>query len=116
MEINYDTSSFQDKELNSYAVSVSVGYDKQENIEKESNNLHYQIFYKGISQVNSSAFNSVSGGVSLKDLNNDGIAEVIIRTFSGGDHCCTNFTIYTKQNNQFLKTKTGLLDGNGGAF
>lgn len=116
VEIDYDTSSFKDKKLSSGAVEVLVNYDKQETIEDDINNLRYQIFYDGVSQVNSSDSTTFSGGVSLKDLDGNRISEVIIRTFSGGAHCCSNFTVYTRRNNQFIKTQTGLLDGDGGTF
>lgn len=116
VKIDYDTPSFQDKELISGTLEVSVKYDKIDNLAEDIYNLRYQIYYKGILQVNSSAFTRFSGGVSLKDLDGNGIAEVVITTFSGGAHCCTNFTIYTWQNNQFSKIETGLLDSDGGAF
>ena len=52
----------------------------------------------------------------LQDLDKNGRDEVVIRTFSGGAHCCTNYVIYTWNSQQFIKTETGYLDGNGGGF
>lgn len=116
IKLDYDTSSFKDKELISGAVKVLVSYKKQENFDNDSNNLQYQIFYNKTQKINSSAYTRFSSNVSLKDLDNNGSSEVIIKTFSGGAHCCTDITIYTWQNNQFIKTETGLLDGEGGVF
>lgn len=116
VELNNDTASFKDKELISGAVKVSVSYNKQEDFADDSNNLQYQIFYNELPKINSSAYTRFIGSVSLKDLDNNGSSEVIVKTFSGGAHCCTNFTIYTWQNNQFIKTETGFLDGEGGIF
>lgn len=116
LEIDYDTPSFKNRELTSGAVKVSVSYEKQEDFANDSNNLRYQIFYNGISQVASSNYTRYSAGVSLKDLDGNGIVDVVIKTFSGGAHCCTNFSIYSRHNNQFVKTETGLLDGEGGSF
>lgn len=116
VELDNDTASFKDKELISGAVKVSVSYNKQEDFADDSNNLQYQIFYNEDQKINSSAYTRFIGSVFLKDLDNNGSSEVIVKTFSGGAHCCTNFTIYTWQNNQFVKAETGFLDGEGGAF
>lgn len=116
IKLDYDTSSFKDKELISGAVKVLVSYKKQENFDNDSNNLQYQIFYNKTQKINSSTYTRFSSNVSLKDLDNNGNSEVIIKTFSGGAHCCTDITIYTWQTNQFIKTETGLLDGEGGVF
>lgn len=116
IEINSDTSSFEDRELISGAVKVLVSYDKQEDFDDTNSNLRYQIFYNNVPQLSSGAYTRVVGGVLLNDLDNDSISEVITQTFSGGAHCCTNFTIYTRQNNRFIKIETGFLDSSGGAF
>lgn len=115
IEIDYDTASFKDAKLTSQGVEVSVSYDKKEEFD-EIDNLHYQISYNGVSQLSSSTYTQVMGGVSLLDLDGNGIPEVVVRTFSGGAHCCTNYTIYTQQNNQIIKTETGFLDSLGGSF
>ena len=116
IKIDNDTSSFKNREIISGAVKVSVSYVKQENFADTNSNLQYQIFYNNALQVSSEAYTRFVGTVLLNDLDNDGTSEVITQTFSGGAHCCTNFTIYTKQNNRFVKLETGLLDGDGGAF
>jgi hypothetical protein len=116
IKLDYDTSSFKDKELTSGVVKVLVSYKKQEDFDNDSNNLQYQVFYNEIPKIDSSSYTRFSGSVFLKDLDNNGSSEVIIKTFSSGAHCCTDITIYTWQNNQFIKTETGLLDGEGGVF
>lgn len=116
LDIHYDTPSFINRELVLGPIKVLVGYEQQEKISSDVNNLHYQIFYNGVLQINSSDSTNVIGGVDLKDLDGNGIPEVIIKTFSGGAHCCTNLKIYTWNNNKFIKLETGLLDGGGGTF
>ena len=93
IEIDNDTASFKNTELISGAVKVSVSYNKQEDFADNSNNLQYQIFYNQIPKLNSSAYTRFIGSVSLKDLDNNGNSEVIVKTFSGGAHCCTDITI-----------------------
>jgi hypothetical protein len=116
LDIDYETPSFKDKKLVSNLVEVSVSYNKQENPDSDSDNLHYQIFYNGVPQINSSNFTTTIGSVALQDLDGNGVSEVIIKTFSGGAHCCTNLNIYTWNNKKFVKAETGFLDGEGGNF
>ncbi len=80
------------------------------------NNLSYHIFYNNKKELEEQQFTQYTGEVSLIDLDNNGTDEVIVQVFSGGAHCCTNHIIYTWKNNQFMKTETGELDGNGGYF
>ncbi|MUL39208.1 hypothetical protein [Gloeocapsopsis dulcis] len=115
IEIDYDTASFKDEKITSKGAEVTVTYNKKEEFD-ELDNLHYQISYNGVSQLSSSAFTQFSGGVSLKDLDGNGMPEVVVRTFSGGAHCCNNYTVYTQQNNQLLKAEKGFLDIRGGSF
>lgn len=82
----------------------------------EDKNLEYTLFYQGEKILDGSSFTAYQGSVFLKDLNNNGTPEVIIQTYSGGAHCCTSFMIYGWQNNQFIKTDIGFLDGGGGQF
>lgn len=116
LNIDYDTPSFKNRQLISGTVRVLVSYDKQENTDFETNNLHYQIFYNGVPQINSSDFTTTIGSVSLKDLDGNAKSEVIINTFSGGAHCCTALNIYTWDENKFIKLETGFMDGEGGTF
>ena len=111
--------AFNDQELSSGAIKVLVNY-RPYNFEQgdslENNNLQYRIFYDGVEQVNKKTSTVFTGGVSLQDLDTNGTPEVIVETYSGGAHCCTNFKIYTWSNNQFIEQDTGFLDGSGGEF
>lgn len=82
----------------------------------DSQNLRYQILENGQIKTEDKQNTLVFGRVFLKDLNRDGIPEVIVETFSGGAHCCTNAVIYTKHQGQFRKVETGPKDGGGIAF
>lgn len=115
IEIDYDTASFKNEKLKAGNVEVAVSYDRKEEFD-DIDNLRYQILYNGIPQLTASTYTRFTGGVFLQDLDGNGVTEVVVRTFSGGAHCCTNYTIYTRQNNQFVKTETGFLDGIGGTF
>lgn len=97
IDISYDTPSFKNKELISEPVKITVSYDKPENYDTDIKNLQYQLFYNNTPRLNSGTFTTIAGSVSLKDLDSNKISEVIISTFSGGAHCCTNFTFYTFQ-------------------
>lgn len=111
--------AFNDQELSSGAIKVLVNYrpyNFEQGDSSENNNLQYRIFYDGVEQINKKTFTVFTGGVSLQDLDTNGIPEVIVETYSGGAHCCTNFKIYTWRNNQFIEQDTGFLDGSGGEF
>jgi len=116
LDIDRNTSSFKDRELISGPIKVLVKYEQQDNINSDTNNLYYQIFYNGVPQINSSDFTAIEGSVTLKDLDGDGRSEVLIKTFSGGAHCCTKLKIYSWNDNKFSMLETGLLDGDGGTF
>lgn len=116
LDIDSETPSFEDKELISDSVKVSVSYQQKEDFEDDSNNLQYQIFSNNIHQIDAGVYTRYVGSISLKDLDGNGTSEVIIKTFSGGAHCCTSLNIYTWNNNKFIKLKTGFMDGEGGMF
>ena len=111
--------AFTNKEMSSGAIKVLVNY-RPYNFEQgdsfENNNLQYRIFYDGVEQVNKATSTVFTGSVSLQDLDANSTPEVIVETYSGGAHCCTNFKIYSWKNNQFLEQETGFLDGSGGEF
>lgn len=118
-EINNDTGSVNSKELTAGAIKVIVDFEPikfdNSNSPKE-NNLSYQIFYNNKLQISAKESTYYTGGIALKDLDSNGTVEVLIRTFSGGAHCCTNLNIYTWQKNKFAKLETGMRDGGGGEF
>lgn len=119
IDIDYETPAFENRELTVGAVKVLVNY-KPFNLDQgdsfEDNNLSYRIFYNGVEQSKQEAFTLYSGSIFLEDLDENELPEVVVSTFSGGAHCCTNFQIYTWQKDQFIETETGYLDGYGGEF
>ena len=112
-----DKKSFKDLELKAGNIKVLVTYTKQDEPNGE-NNIFYRIFYGNKQKVKGSVNTYMVGQVFLQDLDNDKNPEVIVSTFSGGAHCCTEFTIYNwqKKKNNFVKIETGFLNGGGGAF
>lgn len=111
----------QNKEIKSGSIKVIVSYKPgnfaQDNQDEPTENLTYKIYYNNVLSVNDKAYNRFAPvEIDLQDLDNNGTEEVIIRTFSGGAHCCTSYSIYTWQNNNFFKTDTGFIDGEGGVF
>lgn len=116
-EIVIDSETpLKNQQITSGDISVSVTYEPPKPDSSSDTNLEYQIYYQGKKQVDAKDFTMFTGGVSLDDLDNNKVDEVIIKTFSGGAHCCTNFIIYTWDKDKFIKTESGLLDGNGGSF
>lgn len=114
-----ETPAFRSRILEAGPVEVSVTYEPYkagQDYPEAYKNLRYDIAYGGIKQISSGDLMLFTGGVSLKDLDGDRTAEVIIETYSGGAHCCTNFRIYSWRNDRFRETETGMLDGSGGTF
>ncbi|HEY9618577.1 MAG TPA: hypothetical protein V6C64_17165 [Microcoleaceae cyanobacterium] len=120
LDLNNDTPAFQGKPLQSGKIRVTVNYEpynaKPRPDSEPFKNLQYRIFYNNQLQIEASDTTLYTGNVTLRDLDGDRSAEVIVNTFSGGAHCCTSFTIYSWKNSKFVKTETGFLDGNGGSF
>jgi len=102
------------QELQSEPIRVIINYDRNE--EAWSNSFSYQIFYNDVLKVEDTQETSYRGAISLQDLDQDGTAEVITETYSGGAHCCTTHTVYSWQDNDFVKTDLGFRDGGGGTF
>lgn len=118
VNISSETNSFRNRKIQSGAIEVVVNY-RQLFVggNDEGDNLSYKIFYNGKLQVKASTYTSSAfGKILLQDLDKDFQPEVIIKTFSGGAHCCTNHRIYSWQNNKFVSTDTGFLNSGGGKF
>jgi hypothetical protein len=117
IDINSETNSFRNQKIQSGAVEVVVNY-RQAILggNDRGDNLSYKIFYNGRMQVKASTSTTVFAEIFLQDLDGDRQPEVIIKTFSGGAHCCTNHTIYSWQNKQFVTEETGFLNSDGGEF
>lgn len=115
--IDYDTQGFQNREIASGKVKVSVSYDRENNEAiNEENNLRYTLYYDGKEKVRETASTYNHGNISLQDLDSNGTPEVIVETYSGGAHCCTAQTVYTVQGNNFSSVQLGPADGGGGEF
>lgn len=115
--IDHDTPTFQNREISSGKVKVSVSYDGKNNQGlNEENNVRYTLYYDGQEKVRETTSTFTVGNVSLQDLDSNGTPEVIVETYSGGAHCCTEHTVYTWRGNTFTSAKLGPSDGNGGAF
>ena len=111
-EITFETPSFERKVLTAGDVKVVTSYRRED--VPEERNLTYDLYYQGDLQRQDSDYTFRLGGMMLQDLDGDQVAEVVVNTYSGGAHCCTNFSIYSWQEPQFVKTETGFLDGLGG--
>ncbi len=112
LEINHET--ILNEELSDGTVRVMVNYELTE--DRYDAPLKYQIFYGETLYVDTSEDTTTYSAVKLDDIDNDGSNEVIVRTYSGGAHCCTNFSVYTWQGDGFAKATTGYLDGGAGRF
>ncbi len=114
-----DDKTFKNKITTAGDIKVSISYapiDLNQTDTPNYQNLQYKIYYQNRLRVEGGEVTFYTGNVSLQDLDNNGKAEVIIKTYSGGAHCCTNHIIYSWKNQQFVKTQTGMLNAGGGIF
>ncbi|MCD8487638.1 MAG: hypothetical protein LRZ84_13115 [Desertifilum sp.] len=117
IQISYDTPSFQNREITSGKVKVSVSYDGQSGGSlNEENNLRYTLYYDGQEKIRETTSTFNIGNISLQNLDSNGTPEVIVKVYSGGAHCCTEHTVYTWRGNNFTSVQFGPADGNGGRF
>jgi hypothetical protein len=119
VELRDDSSPLVEEKISSGLVTVSIDYqplDRERETFLEHGNLQYRIFYNESEKVNVETITFNSGNISLRDLDNNGTAEAIVKTFSGGAHCCTNILIYSWSGDRFVTTELGELDGDGGNF
>lgn len=116
--IESDTAAFQNRVISEGAIRVNVSYEPidYERLDENSKNLHYQIYYNDEPKLNAATITDRSGGITLQDLDRDGVAEVIVDSYSGGAHCCTSFSIYHWQENQFKLAELKMLNAGGGVF
>jgi hypothetical protein len=114
--IDYETKPFDRREIASNSIKVSVSYHKQENYNPDRPNLEYTIYFKNKSLLKDSTYTYNFGRVFLQDLDGDRLEEVLVSTYTGGAHCCTNFIVYQWRNNKFIRVETGESDGEGGVF
>jgi hypothetical protein len=119
LQIDYENTGFTNKEISLGKVKVIVDYKpiNYETDSVENSNLKYKIYYDNVLKFSGGNFTDKFASVSLKDLDNDKNAEVIVETYSGGAHCCTNNIVYLWQLNkqEFKQLETGEING-GGTF
>jgi hypothetical protein len=110
-----NSTTLENKTLLLDSIKVLVSYRPFMIRHPTQDNLQYRLFYNDVEYLSETATTQGSH-IFLKDLDNNEIAEVIVRTYSGGAHCCTNFSVYTWQNSEFVKSRLESLDGSGGEF
>lgn len=112
-EIELSEALEQPQELRNGPVQVRFRY--RQDAEAWSGEVQYMLLYNEQPQLEQTQESTAYGAVSLKDLDADGIAEVIIRTHSGMN-CCTSHTIHRWQGDRFETTDTGFRGRDGGSF
>lgn len=116
LELGYDTPAFSDRTLQAGPVRVSVDYTPKSPGGGDGDNLFYEIYVNDRRVVSDGAEVWMWGEVNLRDLDADGVPEVVLNTYTGGAHCCNIHTIYSWRGNEILRTITYPLDGGGGHF
>jgi hypothetical protein len=97
---------------------IKVVVDAKKSAEQDSSEytLNYEVFYNNTQKFKAQVSTWMVGALELKDIDGDDVPEAIVSTYSGGAHCCTNFTIHGWRQQQSIKTETGLLNSDGGVF
>ncbi|MEO1590444.1 MAG: VCBS repeat-containing protein [Cyanobacteria bacterium J06632_22] len=116
LEISNDTSSFENVELTDGEIGIRVDYTHYSEVELDDDNLTYELLYQGEAQTTVTTFAWLFANVQLRDLDSDGVSELIVQNYSGGAHCCTNTAIHRWDGTQFTTVETGFLDGLGVSF
>ncbi|MEL6138276.1 MAG: hypothetical protein AAFR42_12820 [Cyanobacteria bacterium J06628_6] len=116
LEIHSGTSDFENVELLDGDITVSIDYTEYDRMSSEDNNLGYELMYQGKPYKSVDTFALLFASFQLRDLDSDGVSEVIVQNYSGGAHCCTNTTIHRWDGTQFVTAETGFLDGLGVSF
>ena len=119
LEISAETSAFSHLTISEGSVSIDLTYtppDYDALADDVGEHLQYQVYYDGVPFVEAATEAFGFSSISLQDLDGDRTAEVIVKDFSGGAHCCTNTVVYSWQGDDFSQVETGYLDGDGGQF
>lgn len=114
LSISYSSDSFQNRQIESGNIKVSVSYNKSEAVAED--NFSYTLSYGDREQLSVTDTLFMNGNVSFADLDSDGTSEVVVQTYSGGAHCCTTYKVYTWDGNDFVMAQLGPGDGSGGEF
>ena len=122
LEIEPSTTAFSNVVLSDGSIRVVVDYEPDtppsfnlDNLEA-GHHIKYEIYHDYQPVLASSAYGNRFSGISLQDLDSDGTAEIIVRSYSNGAHCCTKFTIYSWQTDHFSEFTTPSLNSRGGRF
>ena len=115
-EVKSDSPTASAQTLISGPIKVVISSQKSGDQFLSEYALNYEVFYNNAQKFKANVSTWVMGTLELKDVDRDTIPEVIVSTYSGGAHCCTNFTIHGWKNTESITTETGLLDSDGGAF
>jgi hypothetical protein len=97
---------------------IKVIVDAKKSGEQDSSEytVNYEVFYNNTQKFKAQVSTWMMGTLELKDIDGDAVPEVIVSTYSGGAHCCTNFTIHGWRQGQSITTETGPLNSDGGEF
>jgi hypothetical protein len=117
LEVDTETGQLNGSEIEQgpiRAIASYTAFDYQ--ADEAGDNFQYQLFYNGEPQLAVTDTAAMYAAIELMDLDNDGTAEVVVQTFTGGAHCCQLYTTYSWQGEQFVPVYFGYLDGGGGEF
>jgi hypothetical protein len=115
-ELKFNTPVPAAQTLVSEPVKVVVDAKKSDEQDSSEYTLNYEVFYNNTQKFKAQVNTWMMGALELKDIDQDAIPEVIVSSYSGGAHCCTNFTIHGWRQGQSITTETGPLNSDGGEF
>ncbi len=115
-ELKPDVPETAAQTLISGPIKVVVVPQKSSEKDLPEYTLSYQVFYNNVLKLKTRTTTWMTGTIELKDLDRNATPEVIVSTYTGGAHCCTEYTIHGWQQNKFTTTETGPLDSGGGQF
>jgi hypothetical protein len=118
LEIFFDTPAFNNVSFSDGDIRVEVDYTPYNEGNYQPGNLIYDLYYQDQKYQTFNATTVYYGSFRFLDLDNDTLPELIVQTFSGGAHCCTNNLIYgwDERYSRFSDAETGDLDAGGGIF
>jgi hypothetical protein len=115
-ELKPDRPATAAQTLTSGPIKVVVDAQKSGDQDSSEYTLNYEVFYNNVQKFKAKVSTWMMGTLELKDIDQDAVPEVIVSTYSGGAHCCTNFTIHGSLQGQPITTETGPLNSDGGEF
>ena len=115
-EVKSDGPATTAQTLVSGPIKVVISSQKSGDQFLSEHELNYEVLYNNVHKFKAKVSTWMMGTLELKDLDRDTVPEVIVSTYSGGAHCCTNFTIHGWRDTQSITTETGLLNSDGGEF